>query len=269
MPLEQVGNAIIFYAFYTVNGLGTTGLTVTTDVWEIVADGTATEIASAQSATEIGDGLYRYRVVAGSVDATAEYIAVFKCTDTTIDQRHIPAIWVVGKDWVENVDAASSTLSTLTAAQVWAYVTRTLTQSAAQIHDIIEGSMITVYQYSLWEFSITGLGDISDRSRLYFTAKEDLDSDDDEAATIVQLEETDGLLYIDGAAADDALMGTLTVDDEILGNISGVVNPSVTGIDAPKLGLYDVRRITAAGVALPPLTISDFRVKSSITKAVE
>lgn len=158
--------------------------------------------------------------------------------------------------------------STLTAAQVWAYVTRTLTQSAAQIQDIVEGSMITVYQYSQWTFSITGLGDISDRSRLYFTAKEDLDSDDDEAATIVQLEETDGLLYIDGTAATNAALGTLTVDNETLGNISGIVDGSVTGIDAPKLGLYDVRQITVAGVALPPLTISDFRVKSSITKAV-
>jgi hypothetical protein len=155
----------------------------------------------------------------------------------------------------------------LTAAEVWSYATRTLTQTAASILAALEGSVITVYQYSLWTFSITGLGDISDRSRLYFTAKTDLDSDDDEAATIVQLEETDGLLYIGGAAPTLATLGTLTVDDEILGNITGTVDPSVTGLPN-QIGHYDVKRVTAAGVALPPITINTFQIKSSVTKAV-
>ena len=112
MPLEQVGNAVIFYAFYTDGGDGATGLTVTADVWEVQADGTATEIASAQATTEIGDGLYRYRVAAVDIDATAEYICVFKCTVGTCDQAHIPALWVIGKGWVENVDAATTTRAT-------------------------------------------------------------------------------------------------------------------------------------------------------------
>ena len=102
MPLEQIGQPVIFYAFYTDSGSGKTGLTVTADVWEVIADGTATEIASAQACTEIGDGLYRYRVVGASIDAQAEYIAVFK-TAGTCDQAHIPALWVIGKGWLENL----------------------------------------------------------------------------------------------------------------------------------------------------------------------
>ena len=315
MPLEQIGNAVIFYAFYTDNGSGATGLTVTADVWEIIADGTATEIASAQACTEIGDGLYRYRVAGASIDAQAEYICVFKCTVGTCDQAHIPALWVIGKGWLENVDAASSTLATsaalavaqadldnpdqykadvtdlaailadtnelqtddvpgliaalnnLTAAQVWAYVTRTLTQSAAQIQDIVEGSVVSVYQYTTWSFSLTGLGDISDRDRLYFTAKGNLDDLDSDDATILQLEETDGLLYIGGAAPTLATSGTLVVDDATLGNITVTVDDSVTGLPNQR-GIYDVKMITAAG-AVSVLTISTFKINSVVTKAVE
>jgi len=158
-------------------------------------------------------------------------------------------------------------ISTLTAAQVWAYVTRTLTQSAAQVAEIVEGSVISVYQYTSWEFSLTGLGDISARDRLYFTAKSNLDAVDASTATILQVEETDGLIYIGGAAADDALMGTLTVDDATLGNITVTVDDSVTGL-ANQSGFYDVKMITAAGTT-QVLTISTFQIKSVVTKAVE
>ena len=348
MPLEQIGNAVIFYAFYTNNGSGATGETVTADVWEVIADGTATEIASGQGATEIGDGLYRYRVVGASIDAQAEYIAVFKCAGT-VDVAHIPALWVIGKDWTENIDTASSTIladtnelqtdwtnggrldlildailadtnelqtdwtdggrldllidailadtgelqadwtnggrldlildaikaqtdlipglpSTLTAAQVWAYASRTLTQTAAVIAAILEGSVVSVYQYTTWTISLTGLGDISARSKLYFTAKGNLDDDDDDDATILQVEETDGLLYIGGADADDSAMATLVVDNETTGAITVTVDDSVTGLDNQR-GLYDVKMITAAGT-VSVLTISTFKIVSVVTKAV-
>ena len=105
MPIEQVGNAITFYAFYTKSGLGVTGLTVTADVWEVEIDGSATELQSAAGATEIGDGLYRYILASGSVDAEGEYLAVFK-TAGDVDQKHIAACWTVSRAGIENLDAA-------------------------------------------------------------------------------------------------------------------------------------------------------------------
>jgi len=107
MPLEQIGNAVTFYGFYTNNGLGATGLTVTADVWEVQTDGTATELQSAAAATEIGDGLYRYILASGSVDAEGEYLAVFK-TAGSVDQAHIAAIWTVNRAGIDNLDAAIS-----------------------------------------------------------------------------------------------------------------------------------------------------------------
>ena len=156
--------------------------------------------------------------------------------------------------------------STLTAAQVWSYITRTLTQTAASILSAIEGDMVSVYQYTTWTIALTGLGDISARSKLYFTVKGNYDDADDEDATILQVEETAGLLYIGGADAADPLMATLTVDNETTGAITVVVDDSVTGL-ANQHGAYDVKMITASGTT-EVLTISTFQIKSVVTKAI-
>ena len=109
MPLEQISNAVIFYAHYVKTGVSVAGLTVTADVWEIQTDGTATEIFSAQAATEIGDGLYRYRVVGADIDAEGEYLCVFK-TAGDVDQKHLAAIWVINRAGIENLDAPLTTI---------------------------------------------------------------------------------------------------------------------------------------------------------------
>lgn len=113
--IEQLSNAISFFAFFVASKVGKTALTVTVDVWEVTKTGTATEIVTAGSATEVGDGLYTYLLASGSVDAEGEYVAVFKTTDATVDAQHIPAVWAIQRAGVENLDAAMSTRSTLAA----------------------------------------------------------------------------------------------------------------------------------------------------------
>lgn len=108
MSWEKLTQDITFYAFYLASKVGKTGITVTVDVWEHTRAGTATEIVTGGSATEIGDGLYKYVLSSASVDAIGEYIAVFKTADATVDAQHIPAIWIVGRSGVENLDAAVS-----------------------------------------------------------------------------------------------------------------------------------------------------------------
>ena len=127
---------------------------------------------------------------------------------------------------------------------------------------------VSVYQYTAWTISLTGLGDISARTALYFTAKSNLDAVDASTATILQVEETDGLLYIGGAAviAPDNLLGTLTVTNETTGAITIAVDDSKTGLENQH-GFYDVKMITAAG-AQSPLTVDTFQIKSVVTKAV-
>jgi hypothetical protein len=110
--IEQIDNAVTFFAHYVASKVGATGLTVTIDVWEVQKDGTAAEIVTAGSATEIGDGLYRYVLASVSVDVEGEYVAVFKTTDTSVDQQHLPAVWSVQRAGVEALDAAVTTRAT-------------------------------------------------------------------------------------------------------------------------------------------------------------
>lgn len=71
-------------------------------------DRTGTALVTAQAVTEIGSGLYRYTLASGSNTAEGEYLAVFSTSDTTVDQKDIPALWIVSKGGIENLDAAVS-----------------------------------------------------------------------------------------------------------------------------------------------------------------
>jgi hypothetical protein len=107
MSFEQLSTAVKFVAFFTNEGVGATGLTVTVDV----RNPAGTEIVTAAAATEIGDGFYSYTLASGSTTTEGEYLAVFK-TAGTVDQAHLPSLWVIGRGGVENLDAATSTRAT-------------------------------------------------------------------------------------------------------------------------------------------------------------
>lgn len=105
MSWEQVSNAVTFLAFYVASKVGKTGLAdVTVDVYR-----NGTEVVTGAAATEVGDGFYKYELGSGSVTVAGEYYAVFKTADATVDQQHIPALWLIGRAGVENLDAAVST----------------------------------------------------------------------------------------------------------------------------------------------------------------
>ena len=111
--LEQTSTSVKFVAFYTASKTGKTGLTVTVDLY----DPSGSQIVTGGSATAIGGGLYAYTLSTNN-SAEGEYAAIFKTTDSTVDSQHIPSLWVLGRAGVENLDAAVSSRSTLTAAQV-------------------------------------------------------------------------------------------------------------------------------------------------------
>lgn len=103
--LELTNNALMFYAFFVETKVGKTGLTVTVDVYR-----NGSEIVTGGSATEVGDGLYKYELASGSNNAEGEYICVFKTATSTVDQQHIPALWVVNKAGTENLTADLATI---------------------------------------------------------------------------------------------------------------------------------------------------------------
>ena len=136
-----------------------------------------------------------------------------------------------------NLDATVSSRSTLTAAQVWAnatrtlssfgtliadiwaYATRTLTQAAASVLAAVTGSTLSVVKGRTYDATLTGLTIQATWTGVKFTAK--TDARDTDAESLLQLvvsnpaaAATDGVLYVEGAAASVAqrLQGTLTVD---------------------------------------------------------
>lgn len=124
---------------------------------------------------------------------------------------------------------------------------------------------MNVYQYNTWQFSLTGLGNIAARTKLWFTAKENVERADASAQTIVQLEESAGLLYIGGEAASNPALGSITVTDAAAGDITIWVDESVTGIPAMD-GRYDVKVLQGGGTEI--LTISVFEVLEAVTRTV-
>jgi len=247
-----------FYGFFVASKVGKTGLTVTVDVYDSAGVAQATGAA----ATEVGGGLYTYT----HTDATdGDYVAVFKTSDTSVDAQHIPAL--AAKQISAYIDAAVSTRSTLTAAQVWANATRTLTQTAAAVASVLSGSTITIQRGDTLSVSLTGLGNITGNAKLWFTAKESAGWPDSMA--MVQIERTSGLLYLNRAAPVSPVVagdGVITVDDAAGGNITITLTARASSLLAGS-GSYDVQWLDASGNVYT-LTSGIVLVTDDMTRAV-
>lgn len=124
------------------------------------------------------------------------------------------------------------------------------------------GDDLVIARASAWEQTITGLGSIAGRQKLWFTVKRSHGHSD--AQAIIQIEETDGLLYLEGAAAGDAAWGSITVDDEDAGDVALRLSAEATELlTKPGTAAYDLKWLDAAG---DPHRLAEASVE--ITKAV-
>lgn len=153
--------------------------------------------------------------------------------------------------------------ASMTEADIWAYATRTLTQSAAQVAAVVAGSTLTVQRGDTLSASLTGLGDITGRLKLWWTVKGDTASAD--TAALVMIEETAGLVYLNGAAGT-AIQGDITVDDQSAGDITITLAATATAALPPGSYSYDVQWATATG-AIHTLTSGTARIVADVTRA--
>lgn len=116
----------------------------------------------------------------------------------------------------------------LTPEDIWLNPERTLTMTAAEIEAVLTGDNLVIHRGDTTEISLTGLGNISDRtgSKLYFTVKDNLADTDDES--VIQISELDGLLILNGEDQLDSTLGSLTVTNETLGNVTITLKESLT-----------------------------------------
>jgi hypothetical protein len=152
--------------------------------------------------------------------------------------------------WGTSVRTLSSfgTLVTDTAAAVWAYVNRTLTQVIAAVSPppVVEGSVLTIIKGDTMVLNFTGLGVLTGRSKLWFSVKDNVD--DADSASIIFIEETAGLQYLNGAIGT-AGQGSITVTNATTGAITVTLDEVAAALLSIKRGrFYSIKDLTS-GVA--------------------
>ena len=155
-----------------------------------------------------------------------------------------------------------------TPANVWNYTTRTLTQSSTSTTDSTAAGSIARRRGDSWSISLT-IGAITGYTSLWFTAKWDRDNTD--AESVIQIKKNasgsgDGLLYVNGAAAANAALGSITVTDASTGAIVIAVDETVTD-DLPPAGIYyDVQALVSGTIST--LDSGTLTISADVTRAV-
>jgi hypothetical protein len=149
------------------------------------------------------------------------------------------------------------------ATAVWAAAVRTLTQSAASVTATVTGSTITAQRGDSLSISLTDVGALTGYSKVYFTVKRD--TADADTASIIQIEKTAGLKYLNGAAGTPA-NGSLTIVDEASGDITIALDEVETAKLDPGVYSYDVQVVRTAG-SVSTLTAGTFEVAADVTRA--
>jgi len=151
-----------------------------------------------------------------------------------------------------------------TPAEVWSYSSRTLTQTAAAITAILSGTTLTIHRGDSMSISFSGLGDISSRTNLQFTLKRDRSHDDNVA--LIQIDESTGLLVLNGSSSVIAGNGVITVTGGDAGDFAVTLTATNTAQLSVATGLYyDVQMITASSVST--LTSGGASVTADVTRA--
>lgn len=151
----------------------------------------------------------------------------------------------------------------LTAEDVWTYTPRTLTQSAAQVAEAVQGSTLVCLRGDTFVASLTGMGSLVGRDILWFTVKDS--RSDTDAQAIIQIIEGTGLVRLNGAAAT-AADGSLVVDDETAGDVTITLAATATALLRVSKGLdYDIQM--ADGIVVTTKTEGDFAVPADVSRS--
>lgn len=204
-----------------------------------------------------------------AVDAVkADTTAILEDTGTTLDNLVDDLetrLTATRAGYLDNLATAPAT-----AAGVWAYGTRTLTQSAAAVTAVVTGSDITITRGDTTSISLTDLGAITGYTQVWFAVKEAPDSQAD-TASLIYVTQTGGLVYLNGAAVALPYLSSdasIVVDDAATGDITITLKAALTAALTARGGYqYEVQWKSAAG-AIATLTQGTFNVSADVVRAV-
>jgi hypothetical protein len=250
----------LFPTAQTQDAIGSNVVAILTDTAEIGAAGAG--LTAADDAILAAIGALNNLSSAGAQAAAAAALAAYDAA-TGADVGGIPipsAAAVADAVWDEVLadhDAAGSTGEALgnvgggggaSAADIWAHATRTLTAATvAGPSAEIDGGAITAYRGDSLSVSLTGLGNITARTKLWFTAKGRKSAADSQSE--LQVIEGTGLTYVAGAEAQTPANGALTVTNATTGAVTLTFAAAETAKMTREGTLFwDVQMLTASGV---------------------
>lgn len=167
-----------------------------------------------------------------------------------------------------------SALVSSVAAAVWAYATRTLTSSAAATTAAVSGSDLAISITTSYAATVTGLTIPSTWTKLWFTVKNDKDSETDAQAILQVLVSnpavgtTDGVQYVmaGAASASQRTLGSLT-PDQAAGTVAIALDETLTAVLAKGDDLdWDIKCLESGG-ACTVLTEGHCAIARTVTRA--
>ena len=150
-------------------------------------------------------------------------------------------------------------------AAIWSYARRTLTSVFTSLKSPIQGDQISILRGDTLDFDVVRLGDVSTRTNIWFSVKDD--KDDADTAADIQIDEVTGLLYIMGRAGT-AGNGSITVTDAVTGNLTVYLEAVETAKLSDKGRFsWDIQWLSAAGV-VQTLVKGKASIVGDVTRAV-
>ncbi len=134
--------------------------------------------------------------------------------------------------------------------------------------DATASGAITRKRGNTWSIALT-LGEITSYTSLWFSIKRSYDDADSASVLQVKLNSpsaADGLLYVNGAAATNAALGSITVSNAGTGAIVIAVDETITDDIAPGSYYYDAQVLITGAVTTPDS--GTFTVTADVTRSV-
>lgn len=143
-----------------------------------------------------------------------------------------------------------------------------ISQTVNSSSDSTAAGSITRRRGDSWSISMT-LGAITGWTSLWFTVKNDYDDADASALLLAKLNATgldDGLLYVNGAAASNDALASITVSNATTGAIVVAVDETITAQLTPGEYVYDVQVLNGGDVTTPDS--GTFTITADVTRSV-
>lgn len=122
-----------------------------------------------------------------------------------------------------------------------------LSAAASQSIASLAAGVLEVKRGDTYRYQLTGLGDISDRQKLWFTVKNN--QTDADADAILQITEADGAIRFNGGVPASSTLASITVVDQVAGTANLFIDKSLTAAMGTGTGLgltVQPRSLTAA-----------------------